>query len=394
MSLKAISKVLSLCLGQRLGILLLAACLTLTVACDRPVGSANSSYRFLLPWADTKGQFQLEEVSVTSLESPYLMRGSLAKVFVEAGIGQNGFRGKEAQVRLARSGALFIPRDPLSSLSVTTYAQMERIFLLDKSLGWDKNLSWPRSVGISIHTVQKSGLRETNNARYFSGVDVILINPYTLADIPLAINPGVLAHEHFHAHFETLVLGPLRAHFAEALDADFDETNILSLILRSWNEGLADFYGHVFSGDPEFMSRSLNRPDVQFRALNQRPLQFLSPETFRDQSLKLIRENQSPVYLSYLEGSKLARFFYALLEQHEAYKGELGRNKLFQELDLALRALPELIKTRMLEAKLQSADFLEVFYQNKKSISDPFECELLSQLVGKGHRLPLNLGCK
>ena len=353
------------------------------LGCGGPKGSSGSSYRFLLPWADANGEYNLKEVQVDTLETPYILRGSIARIFVETSLTSAGLLGTEARPKLIRSNGLYIPADAISSLAVTAYAQMERIFLLDQSLGWGEWLSWPRSIGISIPTRKAHGESENNNARYFSWADVIIINPYSLPNIPLAINPGVLAHEHFHAHFQKLVLTPLNREFEEGGLKSSESREYISLVLRAWNEGLADLYGHIFSGDPEFMAKSISQVDSSFRSLKQEPTEFLEGRIFRELVRQVQKQDRSPIYLSYIEGSKMARFFARLLESQDRYSGEEGKKLFFSDLESALRRLPAHVQE--FGDNLEFKDFIRLFYNENKNQKEQSECRLLDALVGKGH---------
>jgi len=56
-------------------------------------------------------------------------------------------------------------------------------------------------VEIHIRAGDSSG--NHNNAHYFSKSDSIAVIPYSQNGLSLSLNPGVLGHEHFHAHFQS-----------------------------------------------------------------------------------------------------------------------------------------------------------------------------------------------
>src|SRR5690606_9491676 len=96
----------------------------------------------------------------------------------------------------------------------------------------------------------------------------------TPGPLPMALNGGILAHEHFHAYFFALLLekvilildqwptptassvhsgvksGWWLPHFNSTLNHNMG-------VLLAWNEGLADFWGYLYSGDPQFIGESL-----------------------------------------------------------------------------------------------------------------------------------------
>jgi len=105
----------------------------------------------------------------------------------------------------------------------------------------------------------------------------------------LIVNGGVIGHEYFHAIFNSVVLQPLRASMATELAGEsaanlhegvfpggrecgllkIDETGTPPdpkivremyriRLLRAMNEGLADFWGWIYSGETDFVGRSLS----------------------------------------------------------------------------------------------------------------------------------------
>ena len=84
---------------------------------------------------------------------------------------------------------------------------------------------------------------------------------------PLGINDGVWGHEHFHAHFDRLsnpflpeVAGATQADANQAYECPESWFQYELLLLRGWNEGLADVYGALKSGNPRFMFGSIDGP--------------------------------------------------------------------------------------------------------------------------------------
>lgn len=300
--------------------------------------------RFLIPWSNEKGGFELQEVEIRTLGDPYELSGAAASIYVEAPLTLKGFDGRIAKPQLIRSHSVWVPSDALSSLAVATYAHFERLMQMDQALGAADHLSWPRSVGLWTHLQNESGKRDHNNARYFGVMDSIAIVPYSLSKVPLAANGGVLAHEHFHAHFQKLVLEPIyelnHLQVAEAgervdklydvqLSQEFSETGERDqgqplgiydynwLVLRAWNEGLADFWGYAYSNDKSFMAGSFTGNLSETRQLDLRWQELPTSEVFQKSLLEAGTSQfgcQTRTCEAYTIGTSIARFLVAIAD--------------------------------------------------------------------------------
>jgi hypothetical protein len=108
-----------------------------------------------------------------------------------------------------------VPADFVTMQSVVVIAHQERLLDLDQKVGVADLLSLPLKVGVSVDlNVPNSDLKK-NNALYVGQYDALLIVPYTNTGLPISINAGVLAHEHFHAVFQRLLINPLLKELAK-----------------------------------------------------------------------------------------------------------------------------------------------------------------------------------
>jgi hypothetical protein len=217
---------------------------------------------FLLPWGGSQNGYSLQKVRVRTLSTPYEATGPAADIYLGNDVSSRGFIGDKARPRVSSSKGVQIPRDVESSMSLVIYAHMERLKSFDSDLGMAKNLSWPRQVGLQIEFVDSSGAVETNNAIYLHELDSVAFFPTKLNALPMAINGAVLAHEHFHAHFNAFELRQVQT------GSEFEDFNE-SVILRGWNEGLADFYAYAYTGEDDFIALSI--PGDETRKLSVRP---------------------------------------------------------------------------------------------------------------------------
>lgn len=304
-------------------ILLLSTLMCAACANNSPTQCGD---KFLLPWLMPDKSVQFQKVHLTTLKSPYRLKGSAAEVYYESMIDDRGYQGPVAEPHLTRSDGTCVPTDAGSVMALTAYAHFERIYLFDREIGVANQLTWPRKVGVQIHLRTPEGM-DHNNAHYFGRSDSVGVIPYTRKGMHFAMNRGILAHEHFHAHFQSQVLNALNRSddvinslyerifhplvgikpTIEDLDnADVNTNEGLNrFVLRSWNEGLADFYAGVLTEDPDFFADS--SPELSDNRTLDGPLwQFNSGAILRQKS----RLNM--LYDSYFQGTILARTLFRM----------------------------------------------------------------------------------
>lgn len=337
-------------------------------------GCANSSSdkcggRFLLLWPNGTGQHSFQEIKIDTMKSPYETKGSIARVYFEGGLAGRGYEGPVARPRLTQSGDVCVPMDVESSFAVSAYAQMEALHAFDVKNGIDQGITWPRNVGVEIRVRTTDGGTH-NNAHYFPKDDAIAIIPYSYDGLPMALNHGVMAHEHFHAHFQARVVNHVNAALASqfAMDRlfyprfnlkpmaddydriDLNTTNGLNnFVLRGWNEGLADFYAYVFTDQSNFFNDS--RPDLfSLRDLAGEPQAMLSGFHFH-QTVQRTSTDQSHqvAALSYQQGTLLARLLFQL--------SELGPESKELILQRVIQKLPRLAEDLIQNYDRQVYDF-------------------------------------
>ncbi|MGZ3721952.1 MAG: hypothetical protein ACXVA9_03415, partial [Bdellovibrionales bacterium] len=163
-------------------------------------GKSGGDTKFLLPWRDVNGKYELEEVTIETLASPTELRGEAAEVYSQGTFSSDGFKDSIARPRVTKSGDVYIPQDAESAIAIAVYAQFDRLFKYEKQQGSRGQLSWPRKVSIELN-MRGSETSIHNNAHYFTALDAIGLMPYTSSGVPVALNHGIVAHEHFHAHF-------------------------------------------------------------------------------------------------------------------------------------------------------------------------------------------------
>lgn len=301
------------------------------------VGCANEKNNcgksFLVLWPNSSGQYEMQQVELSTLPNPYELSGGAAKVYYENGLTGSGFDGSVAQPRYTSADGVCVPMDTASSIAVSVYAQFEKLFQFEEKLGTANMLPWPRKVGIDTQLLTPEGVGH-NNAHYFSEGDATVVLPYSLGNsLPLGLNHGVIAHEHFHGHFQHEIMDKMNAVLearpqgiinpidflfysvkpTEQIDnVDYHSNRSMNnFVLRAWNEGLADLFGAIYTENPGFFVESL--PMLGSARTLTEGLKTMGTES--DLRAVVFSLQQSPeqiVSYSYAQGALLARLMYRL----------------------------------------------------------------------------------
>lgn len=258
---------------------------------------ASGDVTVRLPVVGANGVESLNEVVLRGIHDLSEVKGDYAQFTFAPKVTSTGLKGDSPRAHFLVAEGIFVPTDETTQHLAAVYAQLQTLFLLDQKAGAGDLLKWPRSVGISVRVRDEAkGGFTTDNAFYDGESDALLVVPYKNGRLPLAMNPGVLAHEHFHALFYRLVSGPLlsekvisqrlhpSAHGEDELleyfgkddsektvrsgpvknagdETPLDEATFRRLyhtvMLKAVNEGLADVWGWIYTGDTEFLGRSL-----------------------------------------------------------------------------------------------------------------------------------------
>ena len=335
---------------------------TLGGGCSRDPG-AFSSKKYRLPWPDGSGQYKLQDVEIQTMSDPTHFRGDVAQILVEPSDGGGHLTGEQPVGRYIRSSSgTIVPADFVTLEAATVYAHLERLRALDIAVGSSPSIHWPLMIGVQTNVLD-GGDAITNNAVYDGRLDALLIVPYSGSGVPIAMNAGILAHEHFHTIFQSLVLSKINekgvtvskptkdilaaagcswaanqrssgartngqrvrgngsgevmvdvtdsAAVTEAAD-QIPKATYNSFLIRSLNEGLADFWGWVYSGDATFIAPSLPT-EGRVRRMDSDSGQLPTEQTIRRNLVDLSREDKllperDRVTLAYRLGTQYARF--------------------------------------------------------------------------------------
>lgn len=334
---------------QSVGLALIAVC---GVACSK--GDSAGERLYQLPWPTASGDYKLQNVKITSFDHPEEMRGRYAKILVDPYIADGKLQSSEPVGRFAQvDSQISVPADFATLQATAIYAHLERLFQLDDAVGVAAKIQWPLTIALQANVVDQAGAL-VNNALYDGRLDALLIVPYFEARLPISLNAGILAHEHFHKIFQTMVLSQIQAKGGDvgrpapagaasrpsafdvpcdwSVQADTDSHQRIQIsevkkdvpfdvpvqvynefLVRGLNEGLADFWGWVYTGDPSFIGRSLKPEETELRRMDL-PLGRLPSVEVLKRNLKDpfsengIKKEDSRYVLAYRLGTYYARF--------------------------------------------------------------------------------------
>lgn len=350
-------------------------------ACSAPQNQKLTGIKVLLPWdVNNRGDYKLTTVLIKTLPSPYQLQGDVAKIHIAE---RNSLPESVARPKLIYSGGVYTPQDATSSIAIALYAHMERIANLDQTLSVQQHLNWPRRVVLDVALSTESGDTLENNAWYVQEMDLIGFSPYTEPNIPLAVNGGVLAHEHFHGYFHHLVMGPVQESEKLTPDQPLSALDYNVRVLRALNEGLADFYGFVYSQNPQYMESSLNQRSI-YRRLNDSPRFIPEPNALSEQFVnpQQVGCGQNFLCASYFHGVSVSRFFYRWAQLKSADNPQAAQQvlgEIFKLLPVLASEIAQTIKSEPLDL----AWFIEKFVKGQGQQMTAEQCGLLNMVLGK-----------
>jgi hypothetical protein len=261
------------------------------------IGLQNSASSYALQTVQLKGIEKLNEVA-----------GTYAKFFYSPGSENDQLTGTAPHANFIKAKSFFVPSDLVSMQMATIYYHIQKLAEFDKAIGAGEVNQWPRSIGIETQIIDSSSGALRNNAFYNGQTDSMMFVPFNTSYLPIAMNAGIIAHEHFHSLFYKLVIRPAvqaKKIVLATASVHRDDLEVLSKVkskltvpkiisdkertvlfnetfLRGLNEGLADFWGWSYTDDPDFMRWSL--PQFQeYRTLQLSP--FLEEGKFETELL-------------------------------------------------------------------------------------------------------------
>lgn len=351
-----------------------------TMACTQEHESAGSQ-RVLIPWPDGNGSYSLQEVELQTLRNLKEVRGDAADIYVDPKEdGQQIMGPRPAADFVLTDSGLIVPRNYLSSQFFGLYAHAEKLWDLDRLSGADQLISRPRKYGFGLR--ERAGEMTINNAFYLGKFDAIMILPFDGSknenhqQLPMALNAGIMGHEHFHSLFESVLKGQESALHAEeqsdVMPRQFRQKEESpaewnAFLLSALNEGLADVWGWIYSGDTAFLSHSLPTSNSQRRldTLTSGPVR-----TAADFKQERMRPDGSYSPQSVYE---LATYFARRIRAESVSNGS-GSLEARQELakhivtQLKQLAASKIIDLKQTEAEIEIESVVQMFILPKKEV--------------------------
>ncbi len=341
--------------GRVLNFVIMSAAALTMVNCsftDNQLNNPPGEIQIRLPWSQPDGTIRLENIKFTGLSSLAKMTGIYAQIYVHPTDRGSDIEGRDPALSFVKmQGGYYLPKNTFSLELASVYAHLERLGRIDASLVADSGLSlfelnsWPRKVGVRTLFANTT---DENPAFYNSTFDAMFFQSYSRSEMPLQVNGGVIAHEHFHSLFQRVVLDPLITKkgtispkalglpldkftgflFETALFSSFSARNVVAqpatneaidpeivqpFLERGFNEGLADVWGWIYTQDVDFVGRTFAK-FAGVRSLDLKRAALFSMNDFSRRVVELLKVSKTaPFELSYQLGSQSAGFVRAFL---------------------------------------------------------------------------------
>jgi hypothetical protein len=380
--------------------LLLSAVVLAFSACSTRDNRATDVYN--IPWPAADSSYHFQDVSIPELSSPETLSGPDVSIIVTPGENAQGLTGATPVGRyLVTKRGTRVPTDPITTQAVAVHGHIQRLRELTRAVGAEDLLSWPLTIAVEAHSSSKGGAFE-NNAYFDSGLNALVMTNYSDRDLPLSMNGGVIGHEFFHMLFNAIVMSRLQNQLSPQVGLKngvrTDDGSQLpfapespfllltspqqnSYLLRAINEGLADFWGWVYTGDTNFVGRSLTAAGHD-RLLNARFVPLQSTGEIRARISGLDPVNQ--LGEAYVLGTSYARFFRQLtLELAGEKSGESSPEKrqvVARALIQALKSFSPIVASTFSVSDLSPNEILLAVYAQLPTV-DARACTLFDEFA-------------
>jgi hypothetical protein len=283
--------------------------IALALGCGRnsDMKQVSGDVKTRIPWTEEGGSYSLKEILLKGISSLYELSGDFATFYVYPSVQGSKITGTNPKTRFLKAGELYVPEDTMTQQMTTIYAHLQELAAMDVEMGAAGVNTWPRDVGVAVRYTM-DGAYAVNNAFYDGITDSMLVVPYTDENnLPIPVNAGILAHEHFHSLYFKLVekkvfsqhlathgqnirqevLGDSAAATAdskkiERFSKTVDSESYHEQFSRGINEGLADFWAWVYTGDPDFLASSLpSEKTARSLSLSSAPSDFVTAALYK-----------------------------------------------------------------------------------------------------------------
>lgn len=247
-----------------LSLLLLGGC-----SSEKSSGPINA---MVIHYSGAGCKFAVSEQPITTLDSVTEMRGAVGRVVrsdldiqSKPEILDEYFSMRPVDVQFAKSGSSYGALDSDSLFALSLYYSIEQSYLAFQKYGVDFNTVVPNLSETRIVHEAKSTYGSGNSKKEIHDNAEFLANRYQangqlnvknfffsypnveVKDVPLGLNVGVMAHEFSHLvfHWQFFENAYRNLNFVNT-------TKPTENTLAALDEGLADYFGFMTSGDPSF----------------------------------------------------------------------------------------------------------------------------------------------
>jgi hypothetical protein len=324
----------------------------------------------------TASGVEFKTIELEGVKDQKTLKGDIVEFYLSPGEKNSELVGRSAVARFVQdSNGVHIPANSLSLQMVSLYYHMQSLRKLEIESFGRTYVTWPRQIGLRVNT--QNAETRFNNAFYNSQLDVIFFVPYSEDQLPLPLNGGVIAHEHFHSYFSRGVLQKINQSEKKLEPLD-------DYVLKSLNEGLADIWGWIYTGQTDFIALSLPQFS-QSRKLDT-TLLFRMPKIKSNEELKLdlkfaedeckkisvcSSEIQIITALAYLNGTVFARTLKNFLVEQK-----LSQKEMAQKVFLLLEKIEQLKQENSLELESALVEWSKLF--DSLSVKS---CEILKNSI-------------
>lgn len=213
-----------------------------------------------LAWVRGDAGYEVAPRDLPGLEETDTMRGAYAvmraggSLSVDLDANWSYEPGRPLQVDYEVVDGVAWPIDAHGLLSWSFYGHLADTAIALDALGLSVDAALPFDAAW-VPTLPSIDIElvPAENAAYAAGQNVFVLLPDLIeADVPLAANAGVVAHETGHCLFHLLTAGAVMA------DPLFDDsTTEAGLFQASLHEGFADIVATLLTDDPRFIEESI-----------------------------------------------------------------------------------------------------------------------------------------
>lgn len=239
-----------------------------------PIGDAIGDVKILIPLTQqstsensVKNLTQNSVVTIKNIHNLNEVFGNYAQFYFTPESAKDSLAGTAPKAQFIRTqDNVYVPSNTITQQMFSIYYHIQN--LNDYSFEISTNLKQKIPFSVGLNTLVSGNQNQNdsnahNNAFYDGESNALLFVPYTLKQIPIAVNAGIIAHEFFHSIFFKSILknfnfqqDNLFKQFTKT-DAALNAYYFNQTLVRGINEGLADYWGWVYTTSTDYISDSL-----------------------------------------------------------------------------------------------------------------------------------------